>query len=91
MLFAIRCLDKPDSHELRAETRPAHLDYLSTFADAVHIAGPLLDEAGRPMGSLLVLDLADRPAAERFAAEDPYTRAGLFERVEIAPFKRVLP
>jgi uncharacterized protein YciI len=34
-------------------------------------------------GSLLILDVPDRTAAEGWAAGDPYAKAGLFGRVEI--------
>ena len=43
------------------------------------------------IGSLLILDLADRKAAEEFAADDPYGKAGLFESVTIHPWRKVLP
>ncbi|EBU8132008.1 hypothetical protein DLM20_24945, partial [Salmonella enterica subsp. enterica serovar Java] len=52
-------------------------------------AGPFLDEVGKPNGSLVVIDVADRSAAEAFAANDPYARAGLFESVEIKPWNWV--
>ena len=91
MLFVVQCLDKPDGAELRAKTRPAHLDYLKTIADKVRIAGPLLDEGGeKPIGSLLILEAQDRAAAEALAAGDPYAKAGLFRKVAIAPWKWVI-
>ncbi|EFG9941320.1 hypothetical protein BL470_005420, partial [Escherichia coli] len=43
----------------------------------------------KPNGSLVVIDVADRSAAEAFAANDPYARAGLFESVEIKPWNWV--
>ena len=53
-------------------------------------AGPLLNDAGTGMvGSLLVLDLPDRDAADAFAASDPYAKAGLFRSVEVRPWKKV--
>ena len=84
-------VDKPDIAHVRQHNREAHLAYLQAFQDAIHMAGPLLDAAGSPCGSLLLMDFPDRAAAERFAAADPYAKAGLFERVEIAPWKKVLP
>jgi uncharacterized protein YciI len=42
-------------------------------------------------GSVVILDLEDRAAAEAFAAGDPYNQAGLFERVTISAWKKVLP
>ncbi len=83
MLFVLVCTDKPGSLELRLATRGAHIAYLETYADKIVHAGPLLDTDTRPCGSLLVIDVADRAAAEGFAAADPYHRAGLFESVII--------
>ena len=89
MLFAIICTDRPASLDLRLATRPAHIAYLTTYANHVVQGGPLLDADGRPCGSLLLVDVADRAAAEGFAAGDPYGRAGLFESTIIRAFRTV--
>lgn len=89
MLFAIICTDRPASLDLRLATRAAHIAYLTTYADRVVQGGPLLDTDGRPCGSLLLVDVADRAAAEGFAASDPYNRAELFESTVIRPFRTV--
>jgi uncharacterized protein YciI len=89
MLFAIVCTDKPASQELRLATRPTHLAYLTTYKDKLVQAGPLLDIDGRFCGSLLLVDVADRAAAEGFAEGDPYARAGLFESTIIRPYRTV--
>lgn len=92
MLFAITCLDKPGSGELRQKARPRHLDYLTTFRDQMVLAGPLLNEEGTsPCGSLLVMDFPDGRSAEAFAAGDPYASVGLFSNVSIRPFRKVFP
>lgn len=92
MLFALICHDKPNGLALRKEKRPAHLAYLEGHKDQLVYAGPLLGEDGQtPAGSLIVLDVPDRVAAEAFAAGDPYARAGLFENVEIRATKQVFP
>ena len=72
MLFAIICTDKPGALDMRMATRHAHLDYLKGFAAQQGTTGPLLDPEGKPCGSLLVVDVADRAAAEALAAGDPY-------------------
>ncbi len=41
-------------------------------------------------GSLLVIDAPDLEAAKKFAAGDPYVKAGLFERVKIRPWRKVI-
>ncbi|WP_439552918.1 YciI family protein [Falsiroseomonas sp.] len=89
MLFAISCTDKPASLALRMETRPAHVEYLKQHAASFVLVGPVLDAEGKPCGSLLVVDVADRAAAEAFAAGDPYAKAGLFESAVIRPFRTV--
>ncbi|MFQ5774300.1 MAG: YciI family protein [Kiloniellaceae bacterium] len=92
MHFAITCIDRPDSGALRAENRPAHLDYLKAHLDRILVAGPMLSDDGQtPTGSLLIMDFADLAAARAFAAADPYNKAGLFENVTIRPWRKVLP
>lgn len=89
MLFALICNDKDRALDIRKENRPAHLDYIASTG-VVAQAGPLLDENGEMCGSLLILDVADRRGAEAWAANDPYALAGLFDRVEIRRWNRVI-
>lgn len=92
MHFAIVCLDKPQSADLRARNRPAHLEHLESRRAQILAAGPLLSDDGQtPVGSLLVMEFADLEAARAFAAEDPYNQAGLFRSVTICPWRKVLP
>ena len=90
-LFAIHCLDKPDAGGLRAKTRGVHLDYLAKREAALFAAGPLLGLDGSPVGSLVILDCADRKAAYAFAAADPYSLAGLFQSVAVTAWRQVYP
>ncbi|MGG5809847.1 YciI family protein [Falsiroseomonas sp. CW058] len=89
MLFAIACTDKPASLDLRMANRPAHVEHLKAHEKSLVLVGPVLDPEGRPCGSLLVVEAADRAAAEAFAAADPYVRAGVFESVVVRPFRTV--
>lgn len=92
MLFAIYCRDKANHSQVRLDNRPAHVEYLKRFASQHVCIGPLLSDDGEAMvGSLLVLDFADRAAAEDFARNDPYAKAGLFDSVAITPFRKVFP
>lgn len=90
-VFAIHCIDKPLQQELRAATRPDHLAYLEAALGQVVVAGPLLDDEGAPIGSMLLMDFPDRRAAVAFAAEDPYAKAGLFQSVAVTAWRQVLP
>lgn len=89
MLIALIAHDKPGSLHIRKETRPAHVDYLKS-SGAVAQAGPLLDEAGEMIGSLIILDVADKAAAQAWAANDPYAKAELFETVTLTAWNKVI-
>ena len=92
MHFVIYCKDKPGHGDLRAENRPAHIDYLKTHADKIVAAGPMLTDDGEGVvGSTLILELGDKAEAEAWAANDPYALAGLFGSVEILPWRKVYP
>ena len=89
--FAIHCIDKPEGGELRGATRAAHLAHIDGIADQVLVAGPLLDLAGQPIGSLLIIDFPERKDAVAFAAADPYALAGLFASVAVTAWRQVRP
>ena len=92
MLYAIYCKDKPNHLQTRLDNRPAHVEYLKKFQGQHVCTGPLLSDDGQGMvGSLLVMEFADKKAAEDFAAGDPYARAGLFQSVRITPFRKTFP
>ncbi len=90
MLFAALCYDKPGALDLRLSTRAEHLAFLAKYAAQVKLGGPFLDAAEKPVGSLLIIECADEPAARALLAEDPYAQAGLFERVDVRPWRHVV-
>jgi uncharacterized protein len=89
MLFALYCTDRPNSLELRMTMRPEHVAFLEGLGAQLKFAGPFLDEAGNPMGSLVVIEAADKTAATALAALDPYAKGGLFASVEIRAWRWV--
>ena len=86
-LFVLICIDKPDSLALRMATREAHFAYARAHGQGIKFGGPFLDEAGDMAGSLILLEAEDLAAAQAWHEADPYKLAGLFERVEIRPFR----
>ena len=89
MLIALFAKDKAGALQIRKDTRPAHVEYLKSTG-VVEQAGPLLDDAGDMCGSLIVLDIDNMEAAQTWAANDPYAKAGLFESVELIAWNRVI-
>ncbi|HBR40806.1 MAG TPA: hypothetical protein DD951_05810, partial [Sulfitobacter pontiacus] len=57
MLVALIAKDKAGALSVRQENRPAHVEYLKSTG-VVAQAGPLLDDAGDMIGSLVILDVA---------------------------------
>jgi len=89
-IFALYCVDKPNSLELRMANREAHLAYVGGFRDQLRLAGPMLDEGGDMAGSIILLEMDTLAQAQAFAAGDPYNKAGLFERVDVTAFRPTL-
>ena len=90
MLFALICTDKPNSLDLRLKVRPDHVAYLNGLGDTLKTAGPFTTDEGSPDGSLVIIDVENRAAAEQIAKNDPYAKAGLFSSVEIRAWKWTL-
>lgn len=99
MLYSIFAYDVPNSLPLRAEARPGHIARLKDMAESgrLVLAGPnpAIDseepgEAGFS-GSLIVAEFDSLQAAQAWANADPYLAAGVYEKVEVKPFKKVLP
>jgi len=99
MLYAIISEDISNSLEKRKGARPAHLERIQGLVDEgrVIVAGPhpSIDtedpgEAGFT-GSLVVAEFGSLEEARAWADADPYVAAGVYARVTVKPFKKVLP
>ncbi len=99
LYYAIVGEDVPDSLPLRQAARPAHLARLQALQDEgrLLLAGPFpaIDSpdpgpAGFS-GSLIVAAFDNLEAARAWADADPYVQAGVYARVSVRPFKKVLP
>ncbi len=89
MRFAIITKDKDGALQLRLNNRDAHLAYIKETG-VVEMAGPFLNQLGEMHGSMIILDVADFAAAQAWADNDPYAKAGLFEKVRIEEWKKVI-
>lgn len=99
MLYAIISEDAPNSLEARLQTRPAHLARLEVLKSQgrLILAGPHpAIDANDPgsagfTGSLVVAEFNTLTDAQAWADADPYIEAGIYARVTVKPFKKVLP
>lgn len=99
MWYAIIAEDAPGTLATRLEVRPRHIARLEQlkaegrlFAAGPH---PAIDsENPGPAGftgSLIIAEFESLVAAESWAKADPYLDAGVYARVVVKPFKKVLP
>jgi len=92
MLFVLHMIDRAGTADLRARVRPEHKAYLAGVAERIAFAGPLVADDGQTMlGSLLVIDFADREAALAWLGDEPFTRAGLYAATQVHAFRNLWP
>ena len=98
MYYAIISEDIENSLERRRSARPAHLKRLNKLADQdrLMLAGPhpAIDSpdpgAAGFSGSLVVAEFDNLEQAQAWADADPYMASGVYAKVTVKPFKRVL-
>ncbi|WP_051901224.1 YciI family protein [Streptomyces aureus] len=87
MLWAIHCLDAPGTAGLRAALRPAHSARLRAADVRPVLYGPLVDADGTTaVGSLIVVEAANRKQVEDYALADPFAVSGVWARIDIQAF-----
>jgi uncharacterized protein YciI len=99
MLYTIIGEDSENSLEKRMAVRPRHMERLHKLRDEARlvIAGPFpaIDSADPGpagfTGSMIVAEFESLAAAQTWADADPYLTEGVYRRVTVKPFKRVLP
>jgi len=99
MWYLIEGFDRADALPSRLAARPAHLARLRDLLDAgrLLLAGPCpaidAEDPGPAgfSGSLIVAEFDSLADARIWADADPYVAAGVYERVEVRPFRKVLP
>lgn len=99
MMYSIVGYDVPNSLPLRSKVRGEHIARLKSLANSGHllVAGPnpAIDsiEPGDEgfTGSIIIAMFKSLEDAKEWARDDPYFKTGVYERVEVKPFKQVLP
>lgn len=99
MFYAIIARDKKDSLKKRMEHRPEHLARIKVLQDQgkLMIAGPFpaIDSIDPGLdgysGSLIVAEFSSIEEAKRWAYDDPFYVSGIYDTLEIKPFRKTLP
>ncbi len=99
MLYAFISQDVDNSLEKRLSVRDKHIERLQELKKQgrLLIAGPhpAIDSndpgtAGFT-GSLIVAEFPSQNEAQTWADADPYVSAGVYKKITVKPFKKVLP
>ena len=99
MLYSIVGQDVENSLEKRLSVRPAHIERLTQLKKEgrLILAGPnpaIDSEETGPAGfsgSIIIAEFDSLETAQAWADADPYIEAGVYKKVSVKPFKKVLP
>ncbi|KAF1687798.1 hypothetical protein B1992_02695 [Pseudoxanthomonas broegbernensis] len=99
MWYVIEGYDGQDGLAGRGQARSAHLERLVALRDAgrLLVAGPCpaidAEDPGPAgfSGSVVIARFDSLEQARAWADADPYVAAGVYERVQVRPFRHVLP
>jgi uncharacterized protein len=82
--WAIYCWDKPGTAETRRALLTEQKSYIKNFGERVIGYGHFVSDDGRdPLGTSFFMQLDDRASADKFVADEPLHKAGVYQRVEI--------
>lgn len=90
MLYIFQGVDrKPGGDEIRAAARPEHFEYLTKHKGIMVLGGATLaDDNETRTGSVLIINVPNRAAADEFVRNEPFNKAGLFETVTVTRMRR---
>ncbi|KKB12163.1 hypothetical protein VE25_08915 [Devosia geojensis] len=84
MLFIVSGRDKPNGLDARLAHRDAHRAHYNALGVDLILAGPYLDGAGEPIGSMIIMRAENQAAAEAFASADPYWTERVFAELSVS-------
>ncbi len=83
MLYAISGWFRVNSEAQRQAIHEEFNEHLSQRHPRLRLGGVLRDESGGRAGVLILLEADDKKQAQKFVDSSPYTRAGLYERIDL--------
>jgi len=91
MQFLLTAFDgtDPEAPERRLKVRQGHLDKISILKKngEVVFGGAILNDDGQMIGSMIVYDFPDRLSLDKKLKDEPYITEGVWQKIEIRPFR----
>ena len=90
MQFIVTAHDGENMLEKRMAVRPRHLEGMAKLGSHIIVAGGILDENGKPKGSVLVLEFDSRDELDAYLAAEPYVLEHVWEKIEVEAMNVVI-
>ena len=90
MQFVITACDGKNVLDKRMAVRPRHLEGMQKLIDHIVCAGGILDDEGKPKGSVLVMNFESRNELDAYLAGEPYVVEGVWDKIVIEPMNVVI-
>lgn len=90
MQFVITAHDGRNMLEKRMSVRPRHLENLKKTNGRVLCAGGILDDAGKMIGSVMVMEFASKELLDEYLAAEPYILEKVWEEIRVEPMNVVI-
>lgn len=89
--YLIHAYDGTDAQALerRMAARPLHFQGAKALKEAGQfiIGGAILNDAGQMIGSVMILEFESQAEFDHWYATEPYINQGVWQRIEVKPFR----
>lgn len=90
MQYLINAYDGENMLEKRMEVRSKHLENIDRLGKHVVFAGGRLNDDGKPVGSVMIMEFETRGELDEYLQTEPYIEAKVWDRVDVEPFNVVI-
>ena len=94
MQFLVIAYDGKDEGALerRMSVRPKHLENMTKVKEtgSVVCAGGIKDSDGRPIGSAMIMEFADKAAFDEYLKNEPYVLNNVWQDIKVEPISVVV-
>ena len=89
MQYVVHAYDYPDALDRRLAVREDHLEGVRRMKTegAFYLGGALLDAESRMIGSMMLVEFPDDAALHDWLRIEPYVTGGVWEKVDVKPFR----
>lgn len=92
MPIVVECIYRAGGAEERLKIRDVHLEYMIGNEHLIRLGGALLSDDGAIATGMFLVLVTERVAEARaFVDAEPYSRAGLFETVNLKRLQQFVP